>query len=179
MTKRRRVSLPDDADELLQALMADCGMDLSQTITQLIRRYHPDLRELFAAPGVSNRNQSCAGVSNRNQSCADVSNRNQSCADVSKPTQVSPPLATTDPSWPQLATTDPSWPQLATTDPPVAKPDPKQVPELPQQPTPAKPIAELPAEELARLRALKPIERMKYFDRIKHLKSIVEPQEDR
>lgn len=48
MTQRIQVSLPDEVADLLQRLAADCEMSPSQCITQLIRRHHGNIRELFA-----------------------------------------------------------------------------------------------------------------------------------
>lgn len=48
MTQRKQISLPDDAAAILQSLTADCGIDASTVLTQLLRRYHPQLRQLFA-----------------------------------------------------------------------------------------------------------------------------------
>lgn len=48
MSQRKQISLPDDAAAILQSLTADCGIDASTVITQLLRRYHPHLRQLFA-----------------------------------------------------------------------------------------------------------------------------------
>lgn len=48
MTQRKQISLPDDAAVILQSLTADCGIDASTVLTQLLRRYHPQLRQLFA-----------------------------------------------------------------------------------------------------------------------------------
>ena len=59
--KRRTVSLPEDADNTLQNLATDCGMDASQCVTQLIRRHSGDIRNLFAVD-VSNRMQTYADV---------------------------------------------------------------------------------------------------------------------
>ncbi|MBW4441886.1 MAG: hypothetical protein KME10_11745 [Plectolyngbya sp. WJT66-NPBG17] len=48
MPQRKQFSLPDDAAAILQSLTADCGIDASTVLTQLLRRYHPQLRQLFA-----------------------------------------------------------------------------------------------------------------------------------
>jgi hypothetical protein len=48
MTQRIQVSLPDEVADLLQRLATDCEMSPSQCITQLIRRHHGNIRELFA-----------------------------------------------------------------------------------------------------------------------------------
>ena len=45
---RKNISIPDDANDILQALATDCGMDYSQCITQLLRRHHNDIRTLFS-----------------------------------------------------------------------------------------------------------------------------------
>ena len=45
---RKNISIPDDANDILQALATDCGMDHSQCITQLLRRHHNDIRTLFS-----------------------------------------------------------------------------------------------------------------------------------
>jgi hypothetical protein len=58
---RKTISLPDDANELLQNLATDCGMDASHCITQLLRRHSGDIRNLFAID-VSKRMQSYAPV---------------------------------------------------------------------------------------------------------------------
>ena len=48
MTKRFQISLPDDVAATLEKLAEDCSLPQSIIITQLIRRYHPQLRELLA-----------------------------------------------------------------------------------------------------------------------------------
>ena len=45
---RKNISIPDDANDILQSLATDCGMDYSQCITQLLRRHHNDIRTLFS-----------------------------------------------------------------------------------------------------------------------------------
>ena len=48
MTKRFQISLPDDVAATLEKLAEDCSLPQSIIITQFIRRYHPQLRELLA-----------------------------------------------------------------------------------------------------------------------------------
>lgn len=48
MGVRKQITLPDDAAAILQSLTADCGMDQSLVITQLLRRYQLQLKQLFA-----------------------------------------------------------------------------------------------------------------------------------
>jgi len=48
MTKRFQISLPDDVAATLEKLAEDCSLSQSVVIAQLIRRYHPQLRELLA-----------------------------------------------------------------------------------------------------------------------------------
>ena len=48
MTKRFQISLPDDVAATLEKLAEDCSLPQSAVIAQLIRRYHPQLRELLA-----------------------------------------------------------------------------------------------------------------------------------
>lgn len=48
MGTRKQITLPDDAAALLQGLTTDCGIDNSLVITLLLRRYHSQLRQLFA-----------------------------------------------------------------------------------------------------------------------------------
>jgi hypothetical protein len=48
MTKRFQISLPDDVAAALEKLAEDCSLTQSVIITQLIRRYHPQLRELLS-----------------------------------------------------------------------------------------------------------------------------------
>ena len=48
MTKRFQISLPDDVAATLEKLAVDCSLPQSAVIAQLIRRYHPQLRELLA-----------------------------------------------------------------------------------------------------------------------------------
>jgi hypothetical protein len=48
MGVRKQITLPDDAAAILQSLTADCGMDQSLVVTQLLRRYHSHLKQLFA-----------------------------------------------------------------------------------------------------------------------------------
>lgn len=48
MGKRKQITLPDDASAILDGLTADCGIDASAVITQLIRRHHSQIRQLFA-----------------------------------------------------------------------------------------------------------------------------------
>jgi hypothetical protein len=48
MTKRSQISLPDDVAATLETLARDCSLPQSAVIAQLIRRYHPQLRELLS-----------------------------------------------------------------------------------------------------------------------------------
>lgn len=48
MAKRLNISLSDRADELLQSLAQDCGMSVSQCLSQLVLRNHAQFRSLFA-----------------------------------------------------------------------------------------------------------------------------------
>ena len=48
MTKRFQISLPDDVAATLEKLSEDCSLPQSAVIAQLIRCYHPQLRELLA-----------------------------------------------------------------------------------------------------------------------------------
>ena len=48
MTKRFQISLPDDVAATLEKLAEDCSLPQSVVITQLIRRYHPQLRQLLS-----------------------------------------------------------------------------------------------------------------------------------
>ena len=50
MAKRLNISLSDKADELLQSLARDCGMSVSQCLSQIILRNHAQFRVLFALP---------------------------------------------------------------------------------------------------------------------------------
>lgn len=48
MSKRIQISLSDEVHSLLQSLAESCEMSPSQCVTQLIRRHHNDLLQLFA-----------------------------------------------------------------------------------------------------------------------------------
>lgn len=48
MTKRFQISLPDDVAATLEKLAEDCTLPQSAVVAQLIRRYHPQLRQLLA-----------------------------------------------------------------------------------------------------------------------------------
>lgn len=48
MAKRLNISLSDKAEELLQSLAQDCGMSVSQCLSQLVLRNHAQFRALFA-----------------------------------------------------------------------------------------------------------------------------------
>lgn len=48
MTKRFQISLADDVAATLEKLAVDCSLPQSAVIAQLIRRYHPQIRELLA-----------------------------------------------------------------------------------------------------------------------------------
>lgn len=48
MPKRLNISLSDRAEELLQSLARDCGMSVSQCLSQIVLRNHAQFRALFA-----------------------------------------------------------------------------------------------------------------------------------
>jgi hypothetical protein len=48
MPKRTQFSLPDDVAATLEKLAEDCSLPQSVVIAQLVRRYHPQLRQLLA-----------------------------------------------------------------------------------------------------------------------------------
>lgn len=127
---RKTISLPDDANELLQNLATDCGMDASQCITQLLRRHSGDIRNLFAI---------------------DVSKRMQSYAPVPTIVASVPPEVVVTKAEPIVT--------------PVEMPSP--------EPTIA-PMDESPADELARLKALKGGKKFQAMKRITELEQLLE-----
>ena len=48
MSKRFQISLPDEVAATLETLSEDCSLTQSVVITQLIVRYHPQIRGLLA-----------------------------------------------------------------------------------------------------------------------------------
>ena len=142
---RKNISIPDDASDILQALATDCGMDASQCITQLLRRHHNDIRTLFSI-----------NVCSHTHDCTRIIETVPNVSIESVPEQVRVSKAVPEP---------------------IAVEQPKSSPE----PTIAlmgsfanAPITESPADELERLRALRPMERMKHSARITELKELLE-----
>ena len=142
---RKTVSLLDDASSLLQTLATDCGMDASQCITQLIRRHSDDIRNLFAID-VSKRMQSYAPVLTiaSNVSVESVPEQVRVSQSVPEPIAVEPPKLSPEPTIALMGS-------FANA-----------------------PIAESPADELARLQALPKFEKFKNMNRITELKELIE-----